>query len=595
VRNYRHQSLIRLTTVSHFLRWIVCGFLAMVLVLWISPKAIAVSLPSIQNPRLVSATIADAELANNADAELANNNQRSDRRSNEQYVVSVFSNWIELYLKKAKAPVTLDGEELFFVTDIPEYPAELRAQLISEKLEAAVNSENPIQVKVEQSNNQLTIISVDNDQLLTVTPSDAAPRTPQERGQEWADKIQQALTTGKQQRRFDFVVKGLIYSAAIVIIAIAFQSFSDKFFRQFWQKFQPLSPTENSEPTNQFKSLDLFRTLTIAIARFLIWFLAALGISNLFPLTREWSYRITNALIATFTSPILTLGQKAYSVPDLIILGFLLFGLVIVSGKATDLFKSRILHITGINRGTQEAIAAIVRYSAIAIGTVVVLQIWGLDLSSLTILVSALGIGVGLGFQDIAKNFASGLILLFERPIQVGDFVEVGSYTGIVEYIGARSTTIRTLDRISIILPNARFLESEVINWSHSNPVSRLHIPIGVAYNSNIQVVESTLLEAAKSHPLVLLVPPPKVMFIGFGESSLDFELLVWIDKPSELFSIKSDINFKIENLLREHQINIPFPQRDLHLRSGNMPLQLSSELEQTLVQLLQKFLSKDN
>ncbi len=583
MRNYRHQSLIRLTTVSHFLRWIVCGFLAMVLVLCISPKAMTFNLPSIQNPRLVSAKIADVEWANNS------------QRSDEQYVASVFSNWIELYLKKAKAPVTLDGQEIFFVTDTAEHSAEVRAQLISEKLEKAVASENRVEVKVEQSNNQLTIISLNNQQLLTVTPGDAAPRTPQERAQEWADKIQQSLITAKQQRRFDFIVKGLIYAAAIVFAAITLQSLSDKLLRQFWQRISPPKLTDNNKQLNQVNSLDLLRNLTIGIARFLIWFFAALGISNLFPVTRQWSYLIINALITTFTSPILTLGQKAYSIPDLLILGLLLFGLVIVAGKATDLFKSRILHITGINRGTQEAIAAIVRYSAIAIGTVVVLQIWGLDLSSLTILVSALGIGIGLGFQDIARNFASGLILLFERPIQVGDFVEVGSYTGIVEYIGARSTTIRTLDRISIILPNSRFLESEVINWSHSNPVSRLHIPIGVAYNSNIQVVESTLLEAAKSHPLVLLVPPPKVMFIGFGESSLDFELLVWIDKPSELFTIKSDLNFKIENLLRQHQIEIPFPQRDLHVRSGNMPLQLSSELEQTLVQLLQKFLSKNN
>ncbi len=578
--NYPNRNLTKLTTVDQLLRWIIYGVLAMVLVLWTSPKAMTLNLPTIEDTSLVSSS-------------LPFGSSGSYQISDQQYTASVFSNWIELYLKRAKAPVTLDGQELFFVTDTPEYPAEVRAQLISEKLEAAVNSENPIQVKVEQSNNYLTVILLNNEQLLTVTASDAAPKTPQERGQEWADKIQQSLTIGKQQRRFDFIIRGLVYAAGIVFAAITLQSFADRLLRQFWQRILPPLAAETQQ-IKAFNSWDLFRNLTIGAVRFLIWFFAALGISNLFPLTRQWSYLIVNALITTFTSPILTLGQKAYSIPDLLILGFLLLGLVIISGKATELFKSRILHITGINRGTQEAIAAIVRYSAIAIGTVVILQIWGLDLSSLTILVSALGIGVGLGFQDIAKNFASGLILLFERPIQVGDFIEVGSYTGIVEYIGARSTTIRTLDRISIILPNARFLESEVINWSHSNPVSRLHIPIGVAYDSNIQLVESTLLEAAKGHPLVLLVPPPKVMFIGFGESSLNFELLVWIDKPSELFAIKSDLNFRIEKLLRQHQINIPFPQRDLHVRSG-MPLQLSSELEQTLVQLLQKFLSKDS
>ncbi|WP_156331837.1 mechanosensitive ion channel family protein [Planktothricoides sp. SR001] len=583
--NYRNRSLTKLTTVDRLLRWIICGVLGMVLVLWISPKGMTLNLPRISDALLVSSRVGTAPSLPFVEGQL------SDR----QYIASVFNNWIELYLKKAKAPVTLDGQELFFVTDTAEHSAELRAQLISEKLEEAVASENPVQVKVNQSNNQLTIISLNNQQLLTVTSGDAAPRTPQERAQEWADKIQQSLTTGKQQRQFDFIVKGLIYSAAIVFAAISLHSLSDKLLRQFWQKISLPNLTEDSEQRNLINSLDLLRNLTIGTARVVIWLFAALGISNLFPVTRQWSYLIVNALITTFTSPILTLGQQAYSIPDILLLGFLLFGLVNLSWKATDLFKSRILQITGMNRGTQEVIAVIFRYSAIALGTVVVLQIWGLDLSSLTILASALGIVIGLGFQDIAKNFASGLILLFERPIQVGDFVEVGRYTGIVEYIGARSTTIRTLDRISIILPNARFLENEVINWSHSNPVSRLHIPIGVAYSSDVQVVESTLLEAAKSHPLVLLVPPPKVMFLGFGDNSLNFELLVWIDQPSELFTIKSDLNFKIQHLLLQHEIEIPFPQRDLHVRSGSIPLQISTNLEETLIQVLQKFLAKDD
>lgn len=584
-----HQSLI-IWSISHLISWILGFILTIILGFGICSKAIAVHFTYTQDPHLSLATIARITNVESAN-QWTNNSQRSD----EQYVANIFKNWVELYLKRAKAPVTLDGQQLFFVTDTSEYSAELRAQLISKKLEAAVNSEQPVQVRVEQSNNQVTTIWLNNEQLLTVTASDAAPKTPQERGQEWADKIQQSLNTAKQQRQFNFIVKGLIYSALIIFAAITIQAFSDKLLRHFWQGILPANlPAKLTEknPAKQFNYLDLCHNLTIGTARFLIWFGAALGISNLFPMTRQWSYLIISALITTFTSPILNLGQKAYSIPDILLLGFLLFGLVTVSAKATDLFKSRILQITGINRGTQEAIAAIVRYSTIALGTVVVLQIWGLDLSSLTILASALGIVIGLGFQDIAKNFASGLILLFERPIQVGDFVEVGRYTGIVEYIGLRSTTIRTLDRVSIILPNARFLENEVINWSHSNPVSRLHLPVGVAYSSDIQIVESTLLEAAKSHPLVLLVPPPKVMFLGFGDNSLNFELLVWIDQPSELFTIKSDLNFKIQHLLRQHNIEIPFPQRDLHVRSGSLPL-LSPQLEQTLIQFLQKFLSK--
>lgn len=555
------------------------SFLAILLGMWISSRSIALTAAAVPNHPQITHPVVTATQWENPP---------------EQYTASVLNNWIELYLKKAKAPVILDGQELFFVTDIDGYPAEFRADWITNQLEKAAMSSEPFEVTVEQTNNQLTIISLNDQQLFTVTPSDAVGKSPEKQAEEWAKIIREALARAKEQRRFDFILKGLLYSGAITFAAIAIQSFLNKFLRQFWERFQQNRPREETEENQEFKSLDLLRNLSIAIARGVIWLVAALAISNQFPLTRQWSYQITSALVTTFTSPIFTLGQNAYSVPDLLILFSLLFGLITVSGKATHLFKSRILQITGINRGAQEAIATIVRYSTIAIGTVVLLQIWGLDLSSLTILASALGVGIGLGFQDIAKNFASGLILLFERPIQVGDFVEVGPYSGIVEYIGARSTTIRTLDRVSIILPNSRFLESEVINWSHSNPVSRVHIPVGVAYGSNISAVESTLLEAAKSHPLVLLVPPPKVMFIGFGDSSLDFELLVWINKPSELFLIKSDLYFKIENLLRQHEIEIPFPQRDLHMRSGTLPLQISSELEQSLLQLLQKFLNKN-
>ena len=557
-----------------FLGFICSSVLTMVLVLLISPK-MTVSAPS--SP-VFSVTMADAQL-------------ESDRP---QYTASVFSNWIELYKQKAKAPVILDGEELFFVTDTGEYTAKLRTELINAQLEQAAASPGEFEVEVEQSNH-LTIISLNDEQLLTVTAVDAAPKSPEVRAEEWAEKISESLKIAKEQRSFDFIFKALIYSAAIAIAALGIQSLLDEFLKKFWQRFDKKEPTDNTEETQAVKSLHLASNLTRAIARFLIWSIAVLGISNLFPLTRQLSYQLGRTLVNTLTSPILTLGQKAYSVPDLLILFSLLCGLIVVSRKVSNLLKSRILEITGINRGAQEAIASIIRYSTIAIGTVVILQIWGLDLSSVTILVSALGVGIGLGFQDIAKNFASGLILLFERPIQVGDFVEVDRYTGIVEYIGARSTTIRTLDRISIILPNSRFLESEVINWSHRNPVSRLHVPVGVAYGCDINAVRSTLLEAAKSHPLVLLVPSPRVMFIGFGDNSLDFDLLVWIDRPSELFFIKSDLYFRIESLLRDRNIEIPFPQRDLHVRSGSLPLQLSSELEQALLQLLQKFVSKNS
>jgi potassium-dependent mechanosensitive channel len=218
-----------------------------------------------------------------------------------------------------------------------------------------------------------------------------------------------------------------------------------------------------------------------------------------------------------------------------------------------------------------------------------VLQIWGLDISSLAILVSALGVGIGFGLQDIAKNFGSGLVLVFERPIQVGDFIEVGEFQGTVERIGARSTLIRTLDQISIIVPNSRFLEQEVINWSHDNPVSRIHLPVGVAYGSDIEAVRSALLESARNHPKILSTPQPQVFFKGFGDSSLDLELLVWTAEPSKQVLIKSDLYFRMEALLRQKQVEIPFPQRDLHLQVDQLPLQLSPQMEQMMQRWLER------
>ena len=179
--------------------------------------------------------------------------------------------------------------------------------------------------------------------------------------------------------------------------------------------------------------------------------------------------------------------------------------------------------------------------------------------------------GVGFGLQDILKNFISGWVVLLDKPVQVGDFVDVGSLVGTVERIGARSSELRTLDRVSIIVPNSHFLDREIINWSHGNSVTRLHIPVGVAYGSDIRQVRTALLKAARSHPGVLRYPRPQVWFQGFGDSALSFELLVWLNDPRRQFSLKSDLNYRIEANLRKYGISIPFPQRDIHLRSPRL------------------------
>jgi small-conductance mechanosensitive channel len=241
-----------------------------------------------------------------------------------------------------------------------------------------------------------------------------------------------------------------------------------------------------------------------------------------------------------------------------------------VSG-ITRLFKFYVLSRTGAELRVQEVVAILTQYILTFLGLIVLLQIWGLDVSSLAIIASVLGVGIGFGVQNITNNLISGLIITLERPIQVGDFVKVGDLMGIVERIGARSTEIRTLDQVTIIVPNSRFLEKEVINWSHGDPVSRLRISVGVAYGSDVEKVQAALLEAAKSHPEVLVRPQPQVWFQEFGESALNFDLLVWLGEPKNQFRVKSDLYYRIEESLRRYGLEVPFPQRDLNVRSPQL------------------------
>ena len=187
----------------------------------------------------------------------------------------------------------------------------------------------------------------------------------------------------------------------------------------------------------------------------------------------------------------------------------------------------------------------------------------------------AVGIGIGFGLQSIANNFISGLVILFERPVKVGDRIQVGGVTGDVVRIGARATTVKTNDNIDIIVPNSEFISSQVINWSHSDREVRLHVPVGVSYSSNPEEVQKILLDVAAVQPGVLKSPAPEVLFTEFGDSSLNFELLVWtsefIAKPNFLHS---ELNFAIRAKFKECGVEIPFPQRDVHVRSGLFPPQ---------------------
>ena len=230
----------------------------------------------------------------------------------------------------------------------------------------------------------------------------------------------------------------------------------------------------------------------------------------------------------------------------------------------------RFLCRTKLQPSLQFGLSRIIGYTLIAVGFYVAFQLVGVDLSSLAIIAASLGVGIGFGLQNIINNFVSGIIILAERPISIGDRIEVAGVAGRVTKIQLRSTTVVTNDNITMIVPNADFISNTVTNWSHGDPKVRIRVPVGVAYGSDLKLLQRLLLEAAAEHPKALRDPSPVVLFTEFGDSSLNFELGVWTQEMTAIpIHFTSEMNFIIDQKLRENDIEIPFPQRDLHVRSG--------------------------
>jgi small-conductance mechanosensitive channel len=253
---------------------------------------------------------------------------------------------------------------------------------------------------------------------------------------------------------------------------------------------------------------------------------------------------------------------------------FLLIALLIAvfwfSSRTKRFLFNRFLAKSGLDRSLQYAIAQIVSNVVLIVGIFIVLDNAGIHLGTLTVFAGAVGVGVGFGLQNIASNFISGLVILAERPITVGDRVEVAGIVGQVQHIRARSTVIVTNDNITMIVPNSKFIDSPVTNWTYGDPRVRFRIPIGVAYGSDIEKVRAALIAAGKENPHTLSDPAPSVFLEKFGESSIEFELVVWSSEMSyRPRRYRSDLNFAIEKKLREAGIELAFPQRDIHIRSG--------------------------
>ena len=295
---------------------------------------------------------------------------------------------------------------------------------------------------------------------------------------------------------------------------------------------------------------------------FLIWGFFALTSFGL----QDWAWKLIGDLLGAEAE----FGSLGISLGDVLAFALTLLGAVWLSRLLRAVLEDELVPRLPAGRGVGYALTTTVHYAVLLLGFLLAISAAGVDLNKVSLLAGAFGVGIGFGLQNVVNNFVSGLILLYERPVQLGDMVEVGGTTGEVRRIGIRSSTIRTFQGAEVIVPNSNLISDRVVNWTFSDRRRRMDIKIGVAYGSEPGRVLALLTEVARAHPDVLSEPAPQALMLAFGESSLDFELRAWTGLYDNHIATQSELLVAIAHALGEAGIEVPFPQRDLHLRSAD-------------------------
>ena len=278
--------------------------------------------------------------------------------------------------------------------------------------------------------------------------------------------------------------------------------------------------------------------------------------------------QIINNIKSLLNFTLFELNQTPVTVSSVAMFILMMVAFFILSRILNRLIIRSLLIRLGIEESTRFVMLRVNHYLIMILGAIISFQFIGINLSGLAVIFGLLSVGIGFGLQNVTSNFIAGLILLIERPIKIGDRVAVGETEGDVIEINIRSTTIRTLNNISIIVPNSEFVSSNVINWSHGDQKIRVEVDVGVSYNSDVDLVLRCLREVAEENPEVLKTPQPDVLLREFGDSSWNMRLRVWIPDPKRHHIVRSELNIAIVRKFRKNRVEIPFPQRDLHLRS---------------------------
>jgi potassium efflux system protein len=364
-----------------------------------------------------------------------------------------------------------------------------------------------------------------------------------------------------------YLLKGLLGSVLLGVAMWFGSVLIEEFFngmeagQHLWQK--RLRASLGLKDSERVPGLIWLRILSVLT----LWVFFAVGILELWGYSDSTWLRVKGILRSGFE-----IGAVRI-VPLQLALGLAIFALFLAGMRW---FKREVLpdwvDRTSLDRGGREAVITLTGYVGIIAAALVGISLAGFNLKNLAIIAGALSVGIGFGLQNIVNNFVSGIILLFERPIRTGDWIVAGDVQGYVRRISIRSTLIETFDRADVIVPNSVLISNNVTNWMLRDPWGRVTVPVGVAYGSDVDKVTEVLLSAAREHPLAMLdgkqVTPPLVLFMGFGDSSLNFELRFFIREVDHRLTTLSDLNYAVEKKLRQVGIEIPFPQRDIHVRS---------------------------
>ncbi len=279
--------------------------------------------------------------------------------------------------------------------------------------------------------------------------------------------------------------------------------------------------------------------------------------------------QVLSGIVPIAEITLFTVTGQGLTLESIFIAGVVFYFFLACSWLVDDLLDGIVLPRFNLERGIANTISTIAQYAIMSVGLLATLATLGLDLSSVAIIGAGLSVGIGFGLQGPVADFVSGLLMLFERTVRPGDMIEMGTRFGTIERVSARFTTVRTPDNIELIVPNKDLLATTVTTYTHAERSIRLLIPVGVSYDSDPSEVREALLDAASRHGLVVKRPEPVVFFMNYGASSIDFELGIWVADPDNIRKVRSDLRFIIWEEFKRRNIEIPFPQSDLHIRSG--------------------------